>query len=239
MAQIETKFAIGDVAYCGRAKVVTKQLPCPDCHGTRKWKATSPAGTEYEFSCPRCSAHYQSSDALNLNYQTWEPEVITITINSIEANRRPDAPAGDSWANRTRYMESKTGSGTVFDEEDLVADAETAMIRAKLKVQALLEDAKRPANILYNKRLELSDYQLTEARELGEERVKSEAVYFVGQVLEDIVSVAELYDWSPEALKGKITETVAKFEEDAAEYFASRTIDKSTKTDHLPATAEE
>ena len=51
---IQTKFSIGDVVYFADTIIETKMHDCPDCLGTRKWKAISPAETEYTFDCPRC-----------------------------------------------------------------------------------------------------------------------------------------------------------------------------------------
>lgn len=36
---IETKFSIGDVVYYATTTTETKEHECPDCLGTRKWKA--------------------------------------------------------------------------------------------------------------------------------------------------------------------------------------------------------
>ena len=49
------KYGIGSTFWRARVDSKTEQLPCPDCFDTRVWKVTSPAGTEHELVCPRCS----------------------------------------------------------------------------------------------------------------------------------------------------------------------------------------
>jgi predicted RNA-binding Zn-ribbon protein involved in translation (DUF1610 family) len=51
----EPRHAIGDTVWIVTSSNETQSFPCPDCNGTGVWKATSPAGHEFEVDCPRCS----------------------------------------------------------------------------------------------------------------------------------------------------------------------------------------
>ena len=159
MAVIETKYSIGDVVYRAGTTTTRKQHPCPDCLGARKWKAVSPAGSEYEFDCPRCTASYISDQDLSLTYTAHVPHVEKLTIGSVQYNS-----AEGSWDKGARYMalETGVGSGTVYREADLFENYDAAMaaseIKAKLADKSLEWCAK-----LYDKTLKISDYRLEHA----------------------------------------------------------------------------
>lgn len=157
---IQTKYSIGDVVYHGQTIVVRKRHPCPDCLGAGKWKAVSPAGGEYDFSCPRCSASYQSDRDLSLEYSAHEPVATRLTIGSVRVDTHPfsdDEPV--------RYMcvETGVGGGSVYRESRLFATQEDAIAYAK--TVADIENAKPSGWIkkLYDKSLRLSDYQIENA----------------------------------------------------------------------------
>ena len=156
MSEIQTRFRIGDVVFKAATVQDSKQHPCPDCLGSRKWTATSPAGGEYTFECPRCSTRFQSHDALCLTYTVRSPSVAKLTIGSIRVDTADNNPVS--------YMcrETGIGSGTIHYEHDLFATEEEATAAANLRA------AKETAEIdwiskLYDKTLSLSDYQLENA----------------------------------------------------------------------------
>lgn len=157
MATIETKFSIGDVVYKAWTTTVTKQHPCPDCKGVRKWMAVSPAGAEYEFDCPRCSSRYQNDHDLSLSYTEFEPCTHRLTIGSV----RVDTSSKDR---PVEYMcrETGIGSGTIHDEADLFRTEEEAMRAAELKAKAQNSTTEWVIK-QYDKSLSLSDYQLESA----------------------------------------------------------------------------
>lgn len=156
MTTITTKFSIGDVIYKAWTTTVQKQHPCPDCKGARKWKAISPAGGEYEFSCPRCSASFHSDRDLSLAYSEFAPFVEKLTIGSIRYDSSSDR--------QTEYMcrETGVGSGTIHSESDLFPTEDEAMraadIKAKLQNSTVEWVVKQ-----YDKSLSLSDYQIENA----------------------------------------------------------------------------
>lgn len=157
MAVIETKFSIGDRVYKAWTTTVRKQHPCPDCKGARKWKAISPAGGEYTFACPRCTASYHSNRDLSLDYSEFAPCVQPLTIGSV----RTDSASDDR---PVEYMcrETGIGSGTIHSEADLFHTEEEAMRAAEIKAKAQNASTEWVVK-LYDKSLELSDYQIENA----------------------------------------------------------------------------
>lgn len=159
MAVIETKFSVGDVVYHAGTTTTRKQHPCPDCLGERRWKAVSPAGSEYTFGCPRCSARYNSERDLCLDYTAHVPSVQRLTIGSVQFNS--EAGAYDHGA---RYMcrETGVGSGSVYPEAKLFVTEAEALTAS----EAMAADANATHDwvvSLYDKTLEVSDYQLEHA----------------------------------------------------------------------------
>ena len=156
MAVLTTQFSVGDTVFHAGTVAKRKQHDCPDCKGARKWKAVSPAGEEYEFACPRCATSYQSNSSLNLNYTAYTPVVGHLTIGSVAYE------AASSWdEGGAKYMcrETGVGSGTIYRESDLFATEEEALAAATAKANLQNAETTWVVN-LYNKTLELSDYQL-------------------------------------------------------------------------------
>jgi hypothetical protein len=155
MATIVTKFDIGDKVW--HPSVTTKQEkhPCPDCLGTRKWQAISPAGRGYIVECPRCSTTYLSNRDLSLSYATATGSVHQMTIGQV---RFEDGP---------RYMchETGVGSGSVYYETDLFATKEEAEAALAIKmVEMNAHIASQPNWIGVNDMKPFSDYQMHDAR---------------------------------------------------------------------------
>ena len=159
MAVIETKYSVGDVVYFAGTTTERKRHPCPDCKGERVWKTVSPAGQEYEFGCPRCSTRYMHDRELSLDYTAHVPTATRMTIGSVQFNS-----ARGSWDSGARYMcvESGIGSGTVYDERCLFTDEANAIACATAK--ATKANSETPSLVaLFNKTLEISDYELSNA----------------------------------------------------------------------------
>lgn len=212
MATIETKYSVGDVVFHAGTTTERKQHPCPDCHDTRKWTATSPAGNEYTFPCPRCAASYSSFNDLSLSYTATVPHVVSRTIGSIQYNSH-----GSSWDHGARYMATETGvgGGSVYSEADLYATHDEAMAAATVKA-AEANATHKPIVDQFNRTLEISDYQLENARMKRASERASEA----GQLL---WNVNELFDTISEAdTKDAIIEAV----DDYRSYSRDRDIEK-------------
>lgn len=159
MAVIETKYSVGDVVYSASTVTERKQHPCPDCQGVRKWKAVSPSGTEYSFACPRCAASYMSNADMSLTYSAYVPTAARLTIGSVQFNSHPG-----SYDHGARYMcvETGIGGGSVYNEDRLFLTEDEARVAA----QALADEQNTTTEWivkLYNKALEISDYQLEHA----------------------------------------------------------------------------
>lgn len=190
MAVIETKYSVGDVVYRAGTTTTAKQHPCPDCGDSRKWKAVSPAGNEYEFACPRCGARYLSNDDLSLKYTAHVADVQRLTIGSVRFNS-----ASGSWDQGARYMcrETGVGSGTVYAEEDLFETKEAAQAAAETK--AATANVTIPHIVeRYNKTLELSDYQLENAALKQAAKLKSRAGSMLWNMNELFTNIEEADD---------------------------------------------
>lgn len=159
MATITTKYSVGDTVFRAGTVPTRKKHPCPDCLGTRKWKATSPAGSGYEFGCPRCSASYNARDELTLDYTAHVPTVERLTIGSIQVNT---APMSYDTGNRYMCNETGVGSGTVYSESDLFDNEESAKLSAEFKANEV-NTTSEWITALYNKSLAISDYELDSA----------------------------------------------------------------------------
>lgn len=171
MATITTKYSIGDTVFHASTTTERKRHPCPDCLGSRKWTAKSPAGTEYVFDCPRCSASYNSDRDLTLDYTASVPAAKQLTIGSVQFNS-----ASGSWDHGARYMcrETGVGSGSVYNESDLFLTEEEALAAAKIKADLANTETKWIVE-LYNKSLSISDYQLDSATMRAAKDEKSRA----------------------------------------------------------------
>ena len=159
MAVIETKYSVGDTVFSASTTTERKQHPCPDCLGEHKWKAISPAGTEYTFGCPRCAARYQSFNNMSLAYTASVPSVSKLTIGSVQFNS-----ASGSWDSGARYMcaEMGIGSGNVYDEAKLFPTEDEALRAATLMANKANAETEWIVK-LYDQSLEISDYQLESA----------------------------------------------------------------------------
>lgn len=187
MAVIETKYSVDDVVYYAGLTTERKQHPCPDCKGERKWKATSPAGSEYVFSCPRCRTRYSSHDELRLDYTAYVPCVSRLTIGSVQFNS-----ARGSWDSGARYMcvETGVGGGSVYDEAKLFP-TEAAAIEAAEAEAAVKNSTEEWIVKLYDRSLEVSDYQLENAALKDASDAQSRARSMLWNLNDLFASIAE------------------------------------------------
>jgi hypothetical protein len=207
MATITTKYSIGDKVFYPSTTTERKQHPCPDCKGSRKWEAKSPAGGEYTFACPRCAASYNSDRDMTLDYSASVPVVRSLTIGSVQFNTAPS-----SYDHGARYMcqETGVGSGNVYNEKDLFLTEEEALGAAKIKAD-LSNVTTEWIVQLYNKSLKVSDYQLESAllRKAKDEQSRASSMLWnLGELFETIqeaddkdaileaVEEYKKYDWS-------------------------------------------
>lgn len=201
MAIIETKYSIGDVVYLASTTTERKQHPCPDCKGTKRWKALSPAGGEYSFACPRCSSSYRAGTDMSLDYTASVPSVARLTIGSVrhDSNERGNRSA-------TSYMcrETGVGSGSVYDEARLFETETGAMAAAAL----MADEANQKTEWIvkqYDQALSISDYQIENAAMKLAQDAKSRA----GSMLWNL---SELFDKIAEADgKDEILEAVEDY----------------------------
>ncbi|MBN7804864.1 hypothetical protein JZX86_05735 [Agrobacterium rosae] len=197
MAGIQTKFAIGDVVYHASTRLDAKQHPCPDCKGERKWKAISPAGSEYDFSCPRCCSSFHGNSDLSLRYQAFSPAVSKLTIGSIRVD------TADERGNSYMCVETGVGSGNVYYERDMFSTEDEALTVAKLKASEQDKGVEWVAK-LYDKTLSLSDYEMNSA-----EREANRAIH--SEKMNAICSFFDGLEWSDDV--EAMRDAVSKFRE--------------------------
>lgn len=157
MAVIETKYSIGDRVFFATTRMERRQHPCPDCLGTKKWQAQSPAGQAYEFACPRCTATYQGERELSLGYTMHTPYTRALTIGSVRFNDHGDS--GPSYM----CVETGIGSGNVYRENDLFPDQSIAEAAAAAKAAMLNTEPDGWVKKRYDRTLALCDYNMDNA----------------------------------------------------------------------------
>lgn len=199
MGTITTKYSIGDTVFKATMHTKKMQRDCPDCMGSRKWKALSPAGREYDFACPRCNNSPYNRD-LSLEYQQYIPIVERLTVGSLRA----DSSAEDE-GERVQYMcrETGIGSGAIHYEKALFATDIEAMAAATAMAATANVETKWIAD-LYNKTLELSNYQLSDAvKKAAEDRESTRRVriQMLFEDLHDCETIEEVRDRLERGLK--------------------------------------
>lgn len=109
------RFAIGDTVYWPDVVQETAVLPCPDCNGTQKWEAVSPAGESFPMPCPRCSA-----SQAELRTYKFSGTVRKLTIGSVRLDTSGSDPV--------EYMclETGIGGGSIYRESRLGATEDEA-----------------------------------------------------------------------------------------------------------------
>lgn len=198
MATITTKYSVGDTVWYANTVTTKKQHPCPDCLGEKRWTARSPAGGEFEFSCPRCSASYHHDRDLSLAYSAFEPVASKLTIGSVRVNTHPGSyDSGNSYM----CVETGVGGGTIY-AEDRLFDSEAEALAAA----ALLADAQNSETQWvvrqFDRSLSLSDYQIDSAKlKLAEEAAsRAHSMLWNLGYLFDQISEAEDKDAITEAV---------------------------------------
>jgi hypothetical protein len=185
------KFNIGDKAFIASINRSKKHHPCPDCGGVTKWKLTSPLGREIEVPCPRCSAGYISDKNLSLDYWEATPDVKEITIGLVRSEQRLNGEE------KVEYMESTSGSGFVYKEDDLFDTYEKALASADAK--AAVRNMENAANIeahIPATLVKFHDYELHDAQIKSAECSAREARYKHEDFVRDLRYALEDKDYA-------------------------------------------
>ncbi len=148
------KFNIGDKVFESNVTTQHREHPCPDCLGTKKWKAISPAGKEYEAGCQRCCGSWTSYGFPTLAYSVHVPGVRSLTIGSVQIDTNDEKPV--------RYMcvETGVGSGSVYYENALFETSDDAMAAATADADALnrvVQEQPKELDRLWFSKLELDN----------------------------------------------------------------------------------
>jgi hypothetical protein len=120
------RYKHGDIVWTYHINSTKALHECPDCLGTKKWEATSPAGEKHTVSCPRCeSMSYLDRSIPPLTYTKSVVEVRRLTVGSIQVDTK-ERNGGP----QISYMAHETGigSGSIWAEDRLFATAEAAEV---------------------------------------------------------------------------------------------------------------
>lgn len=179
MATITTKYSVGDTVFHASTTTTRKRHPCPDCLGSQKWEAKSPAGRVYEFGCPRCAGGYRSDNDSSIDYTAFIPATQRLTIGQVRAQ------VGHDPHNEYMCHETGIGGGSVYYEKDLFPTEAEALVAATAKAAA--SNVQIPwAAEQYSKSLQISDYQLSDASIKGERDRLSKIRTTLSYIIEDI-----------------------------------------------------
>ena len=177
MATITTKYEIGDTVWFASTEITQAWHDCPDCLGSKKWEAKSPAGGVFAVPCPRCSLTYHNNDDLRLNYATAKGTARKLTIGRAEFDY--DGP---------RYMchETGIGSGALYREDTLFSTEEEALRSAEIRASAINQDVNFGVKKQFDRTAQFCDYQLESAAIKAAEDKERRARYAAEYLLEDI-----------------------------------------------------
>lgn len=208
MGTLTTKYDVGQTVWYASTQSGSRRLPCPDCHGTKRWQAISPAGRGYLFDCPRCSRSYQSDRNLSLDVYDHKPYVHSVTIEQIGWDTHGGTP-------QATYMPWKSpGGGSVYRESDLFETEEAALAVAEAKAaEANSHWLSRPD--VFKGNLEVSDYQIDLAAAKAAQREERDLRYEVQYLIEDLVELAtdaSEYEWDKITPKKLIKAVQKRFE---------------------------
>lgn len=155
----QPRFAVGQTVYAWRVERSREAVPCPDCLGSKRWKAITPTGGEFVVDCQRCATF--TSELPRLERVTHVPRVDRLTIGSVRIDSADARPVS--------YMcvETGVGSGTVWYESSLCADEDEAARLALGAATAANADANEKPAAKENAQLHLLTFReatLTAAR---------------------------------------------------------------------------
>lgn len=143
------RYAIGDTFYVSRWETRQEAITCPDCLGTQRWAAATPAGETLSVSCARCNPYGHTETApLKRNVCRGYVEAVTVTGVIIDTT----ATAG-GWqkspvsyaAGCSRYDESRTFDTSEAAQAD--ADEHAAEEQAKLDARSEQQNAIRQSGL--------------------------------------------------------------------------------------------
>lgn len=126
------KYKAGDTAWISRITSTTKEFPCPDCHGSRKWKVIAASGIEHEISCFRCCYNHGTRELVSLKYEAWTGYAELVHLAQI----RIEWPSHEynTLKGPISYC-SGIGGGSIYYEKDLYDTKEEAETIAKIKAE--------------------------------------------------------------------------------------------------------
>lgn len=136
---VAPKFAMGQRVFYATHRTQQTMRPCPDCLGSCRWSATTPAGETFEIECSTCSYYMGRHD---LMFTTYVPHVRALTVGKI--GMEADSRKGGGIVYRYMCNETGIGTGSVYNETLLFDSEEHAMLHARfLAHQAQIDHDQR------------------------------------------------------------------------------------------------
>lgn len=182
MATFVSKFNIGDKVWHGSVHVNQFKHDCPDCLGTQKWEAKSPAGLVCTFACPRCSTSYQSHDSMCLTYSKAQPYATEYTVSEVQF----EGTGFRYFCQETSQGPAGHKSGSFYHEKDFFPTEKEALVAAQAQADKTNADPTTWIKKQYDQRLVLSDYQLDIVGKKEFENVKWNWFYDLRQLLDTL-----------------------------------------------------
>jgi len=156
MATFSSKYDVGQKVWHSSTRITQFKHDCPDCLGSGKWTAKSPAGLECTFACPRCCVSYHSHDAMCLTYSKAVPDAEHLTVAEVQF----EGQGFRYFCKETSSGPAGHRSGNFYYEKDLYLTEEEAMAAAQAVADKTNADPTVWIKKQYDKRLALSDYEL-------------------------------------------------------------------------------
>ena len=103
-------YKIGDTVYTSHGSPEKKQIPCPDCLGTKVWKCITPAGEEFDLDCRTCQHGWEIR-----GFVLEDAGVTTERLTICRVTREEDRDGNMKY----EYMATETssgGSGSIYTD---------------------------------------------------------------------------------------------------------------------------
>ncbi len=121
------QYSVGHSVWFAGTSFRSERWPCPDCHGSKQWLATTATGEQIAVECPRCTS-YSSNRLPSLTHQIATTLVQRLTIGSV----RTDTSQTPKQQVQYMCLETGVGSGQLYSEDQLHSTQEQAKAAAEV-----------------------------------------------------------------------------------------------------------
>lgn len=131
-------YPLGTIVYVAATESTTEKLPCPDCLGSGRWIAKSPAGQEFTLGCPRCG-QYTYHDLPRLQIRKHVANVRELSITGYEINHEGKIEYKATPIGSSGGWYSLTEDKIVTDRAKAQADADAKALLANADEEQTVE----------------------------------------------------------------------------------------------------